>query len=90
MAHSGIEDDPWQPVQRRREHSWLRASGRIGYVGIDDAAAQALQAELAQQQDLRLGLEDARALVYARRRVQAAGNAQDVLVLVGAADPLNP
>ncbi|HUP92896.1 MAG TPA: hypothetical protein VM074_11665 [Solimonas sp.] len=67
---------------RTREHRWLRATGRVQYVTLGDAPARALQARLAQGEEIEIGLEDARALAWAGTLAESAGSAADICVLV--------
>jgi tryptophan synthase beta chain len=66
----------------RREHAWLKASGRIGYGFIPDAQAQTAQEQVKTLEGFDISLEDARAIAEAGRLCRASAQARDIVVLV--------
>lgn len=79
----------WRPSSRlrayngaKREHAWLKATGRIQHVAIPDAQARAAQQQLAQAENVRVSLEDARAIALATLLSQRDSNPRDFVVLV--------
>jgi tryptophan synthase beta chain len=66
----------------RREHAWLKASGRIDYAFIPDARAKAAQDRIRQAAGLDLSLEDARAMAQAEHLARVSTSARDIVVLV--------
>jgi tryptophan synthase beta chain len=88
------EPDPggvasWRPSARLgayngaiREHAWLRGLGRIEHVAIADAQALAAQQQLAKLEDVRISLEDARAVALVGLLIQRDRTPRDYVVLV--------
>jgi tryptophan synthase beta chain len=79
----------WKPSARlqayggaRREHGWLRASGRITHVPITDGQARDTQAQLRQTEGISVGLEDARAVALAAGLVTDEAEDRDIVALV--------
>ncbi|MBI2383820.1 MAG: pyridoxal-phosphate dependent enzyme [Gammaproteobacteria bacterium] len=66
----------------RREHAWLRASGRVSYVPISNVQARTVQAQVASLEGVQATLEDGRALAYAERLAKTSADARDIIVLV--------
>jgi len=75
---------PWSGTyrERRREHAWLRGSGRLHYVAIDDADAHRAQDELQEHEGIAIALDDARALAQAQALARSGEVAGDLLVLL--------
>lgn len=80
----------WRPSERlrayngaKREHSWLRASGLITHVPINDQQAKGMQDKLQQLEKITVSLEDARAVVLAAGLVRGEVGDRDIVVLVG-------
>lgn len=88
------EPDPggvasWRPSARLRayngairEHAWLRGLGRIDHVTIPDAQAAAMQRQVQQLENVRISLEDARAVALAGLLLQRDRTPRDFVVLV--------
>jgi tryptophan synthase beta chain len=66
----------------RREHSWLRATGRITHFQIGDAHARHAQAQLKQLEGIDLSLEDARAVALGMGLAQSDLGERDIVILV--------
>ena len=66
----------------RREHGWLRATGRITHLPVTDAQARHAQEQVRQLEGISIGLEDARAVSLAMGLVQSDIGDRDVVVLV--------
>lgn len=66
----------------RREHAWLKGSGRFGYGVIPDAQARAAQEQVKQLEGCEISLEDARALVEAERLARSSTVERDIVVLL--------
>jgi tryptophan synthase beta chain len=67
----------------RREHAWLRATGRITHIPITDVQARAAQQQLKQLEDISVSLEDARAVVLATGLAHGDTSERDIVVLLG-------
>jgi tryptophan synthase beta chain len=65
-----------------REHTWLRATGRIEHIAIGDSQALTFQRELGSLDNIQIGLEDARALALTSLLVQRDTAPRDFVVLV--------
>jgi tryptophan synthase beta chain len=88
------EPDPggvasWRPSVRLgayngaiREHAWLRGLGRIEHVAIADAQALAAQQQLGKLENVRISLEDARAVALVGLLIQRDRAPRDYVVLV--------
>jgi tryptophan synthase beta chain len=66
----------------RREHAWLRATGRITHLPVTDDDARAAQEQLRQLEGVSVSLEDARAVALAAGLAKGAGDERDIVVLV--------
>jgi len=66
----------------RREHAWLRATGRITHVPISDDQARATQAQVQALEGASISLEDARAVAVACGLARADDTERDIVVLV--------
>ncbi len=66
----------------RREHAWLRATGRITHMPVSNDQASAAQEQLRQLEGLSVSLEDARAVALATRLAVGAVDERDIVVLV--------
>jgi tryptophan synthase beta subunit len=84
------ENRKWTPSERllayngaRREHSWLRATGRITHIPITEAQARDMQALVEKLEHCRISLEDARAVTLAAGLVKGEDEDRDIIVLVG-------
>lgn len=68
--------------ERRREHAWIKSSGRVRYPEISAAEGVRVQQYLRAQLKAELALDDARAVAYAMQ-VAPTVNSRDIIVLVG-------
>ncbi|MGH8458080.1 MAG: hypothetical protein ACRESV_01910 [Nevskiales bacterium] len=66
----------------RREHAWLRATGRITHVPITDTQAHETQDMISQLEGAVISLEDARAVALAAGLVKGDSTDRDIVVLV--------
>jgi tryptophan synthase beta chain len=66
----------------RREHSWLRATGRITHFQIGDAHARHAQEQLKRLEGIDISLEDARAVALGMGLAQDDDGDRDIVVLV--------
>lgn len=80
----------WKPSARlrayngaKREHAWLRGTGRINHLPITDALAQQMQQHLKSAEGITAGLEDARAVALATGLVKGDAGERDIVVLLG-------
>jgi tryptophan synthase beta chain len=79
----------WRPSARLRayngairEHAWLRGSGRIEHVAIGDSQAETAGDTIAHVEQVRVGLEDARAVALVLLLMQRSAEPHDFVVLV--------
>lgn len=84
------ESKKWTPSERllayngaRREHSWLRATGRITHIPISEAQARDMQALVEKLEQCSISLEDARAVTLATGLIKGETGDRDMVVLVG-------
>ncbi len=84
------ESKGWMPSPRllayngaRREHSWLKATGRITHIPITDAQARDMQALIQKIENCSISLEDARAVTLAAGLAKGESEDRDYVVLVG-------
>lgn len=66
----------------KREHAALRASGRLRFVAIGDAQARAAQEQLEAAENIRVSLEDARAVAQGCLLSRILSRPTDLIVLV--------
>lgn len=77
------EDSATQAEHRfRREHSWLRASGRVSYVSVDAAEAEKAVADAGRLQDWTLDAAAGEVLVQARSLAGSMGADKLILVML--------
>ena len=67
----------------RREHAWLRATGRITHIPITDAHAREAQTWVRDLENINISLEDARAVALATGLAKGNVSDADIVVLVG-------
>lgn len=81
--------DLWKPSARlrayngaKREHAWLRATGRISHIPVTDDQVRSMQEQIQQLEGIAIGLEDARAAVVAVGLAKGEAGERDIVVLV--------
>jgi tryptophan synthase beta chain len=79
----------WKPSARlrayngaKREHAWLRASGRITHVPITDTHAREMQERVHKLEGFVISFEDARAVALAAGLCKGDAGERDIVVLV--------
>jgi tryptophan synthase beta chain len=80
VAHASTRTRAYNGL--RREHAWLKASGRIGYGFIPDEQAQAAQDQVKRLEGFAISLEDARAIAEAQRLALSSAKECEIVVLV--------
>lgn len=68
--------------ERRREHAWIKGSGRVKYPEVSAQEGTRVQQYLRSQLQAELALHDARAVAYAMQIAPTLGG-RDIIVLVG-------
>lgn len=80
----------WTPSARlrvyggaKREHDWLRATGRITHRPISDTETHEVQEQLRHAENISISTDDARALALTAVLAEEQGGERDFVVLVG-------